>query len=94
MNPKFLDEKVKMIKDGVALLEKFLTDFQFNEADERYCGFLNVGIPDVVIGEEDYVTFRFICNNPNIFESILKELGGDTESGFHEEETIFIKLKK
>jgi len=73
---------------GIELIHKFLSDYQFDKEDEGYLGFLNVGVD--LLNEEDAETFEYICDNPDVFEPIIDECGGDTEDGLHKEETVFI----
>ena len=76
-------------KEAIDLLEKFRTDYQFNKEDERYLGFLNVGL-DRLDDQEDRSAWFLILRNPGVFMPIIHELGLETEEGLHLEETIFI----
>jgi len=76
-------------KEAIDLLEKFRTDYQFNKEDERYLGFLNVGL-DILDDQEDRSTWFLILRNPGVFMPIIHELGLETEEGLNLEETVFI----
>jgi hypothetical protein len=76
---------------AIALLIVFMEDYQFDPDDPGYLGFINVGMD--LLDPEDAKTFRFICEHPLMFEDILYSLGGMTERGFDEEETVIRHLK-
>lgn len=79
------------IKAGVDLLESFRTDFQFDETDPGYLGFINVG-EDLLIHQENKDTWRFIVNNPDIFHSVIDAMGMELEGDRLDlEESIFHK---
>jgi hypothetical protein len=82
-----LTRKARIVR-AINLLEQFMNDYQFDPNDSGYLGFLNVCI-ELLVKEEDRNTFSFICQNPGLFEMVLDALGGRTENGFHENETIF-----
>ena len=76
---------------AIDLLIVFMEDYQFDPNDPGYLGFLNVGWD--LLDYEDAKTFRFICQHPLMFEDILYSLGGMTERGFDEAETVIRHLK-
>ena len=85
------DEWEEYLVKAIALLMVFMDDYQFDPDDPGYLGFLNVGMD--LLDYEDAKTFRFICEHPLMFEDILYSLGGMTERGFDEEETVIRHLK-
>jgi hypothetical protein len=72
-------------KTGVLFLIKVRNDYQFDQMDPGYLGFLNCG-------EEitDDPGFMILVKNQEEFEPIMEGLGIDTESGIYAEETVFI----
>lgn len=79
-------EFVQVMK-GVTLLMDFRNDFQFDEEDQGYLGFLNTGVP--LLNDEDGETFRFIVENQEWYAPVMEKLGLTTEQGFDEDETVF-----
>jgi len=82
-----LTRKARIIR-AINLLDQFLNDYQFDPSDSGYLGFINVG-RELLVKEEDRNTWSFICQNPRLFEIVLDALGGKTENGFREDETVF-----
>lgn len=80
-------EFVQIMK-GVILLIDFRNDFQFDEEDPDYLGFLNTGVD--LLSPEDAETFRFIISNQEFYNPVMDKLGLTTESGLDEEETVFV----
>ena len=80
-------EFVQVMK-GVILLIDFRNDFQFDEEDPDYLGFLNTGVP--LLSDEDGETFKFIIKNQEFYKPVMDKLGLTTESGLDEEETVFV----
>ena len=79
------------IKAGVDLLEGFRTDFQFDETDPGYLGFINVG-EDLLPDQKDKDTWRFIVTNPDIFHSVIDAMGMELEGDRLDlDETVFTK---
>lgn len=76
---------------AIDLLMIFMEDYQFDPDDPGYLGFINIGVD--LLDYEDAKTFRFICQHPLMFEDILYSLGGMTERGFDEDETVIRHLK-
>lgn len=71
-------------KMGVLFLIRVRNDYQFEEGPD-HLGFLNCG-EDIT----DDPGFMIVVKNSEEFEPIMKELSLTTESGIHEEETVFI----
>ena len=80
-------QKFKM---AIALLEGFANDFQFDETDPGYLGFINVGI-DLLPDPADKETWTYICENRVLFMLVLPELGLATEEGLDLDETVFVR---
>jgi hypothetical protein len=70
---------------GIAFLESVKNDFQFDKNSPDYLGFLNCG-EDIT----DHPGYMILVNNEEEFIDILEEMGIDTESGIHAEETVFV----
>ena len=79
-------EFVQIMK-GVILLIDFRNDYQFDEENEDYLGFLNTGVD--LLSDEDAETFRFIVRNQDQYLEVMEKLGLTTEWGLNEEETVF-----
>jgi hypothetical protein len=71
-------------KAGVMFLISVRNDYQFDPKSPGYLGFLNCGA-DIT----DDPGFMILVKNQEEFEPIMEGLGLDTESGIHEEETVF-----
>ena len=85
-------ETSRLIQEGINLLATILNDYQFDEDGDDFLDFINVGLPIMEVKRHE--TWRFICDNPEIFKPILSELGGKIESGvFDLEETVFTRFK-
>ncbi len=85
-------ETSRLIQEGTNLLATFLNDYQFDEENDDFIDFINVGLP--IMEVKHHETWRFICDNPEIFKPVLSKLGGRTESGsFDLEETVFRRFK-
>jgi len=85
-------EKSRLIQEGTNLLATILNDYQFDEDGDDFLDFINVGLP--IMEVKHHETWRFICDNPEIFKPILSELGGKIEGGvFDLEETVFTRFK-
>jgi len=79
----------EMIVKGTDLIYAICNDEQFDPTHEIYQGFLNVGYGGYV-PTTDIVTWKFICNNPNIFKPIIYKLGLKLEDDILDyEETVF-----
>ena len=80
------------IKAGVDLLESFANDYQFDETDPGYLGFINVGI-DLLATEADKGAWRYVVANPDLFLPVLDRLGLFVDVGrkLDLEETVFTK---
>jgi hypothetical protein len=78
----------EMIAKGLQFIHYDIAgDEQFDPTNELYCGFLNVGLDTV----DDQITWKFICNNPDIFKPIISKLGLKLEGGvLNIDETVFI----
>ena len=76
------------LKLGVDFLKSVKNDFQFDKEDPGYLGFLNCG-DDIT----DDPGFMIVVNNEEEFIPIMEEMGIDTESGIHAEETVFILIE-
>ena len=86
------NETSRLIQEGTNLLATFLNDYQFEEGSAEFLDFINVGLP--ILDDKHHEAWRFICNNPKIFEPVLSELGGRIEGGsFDLEETVFRRFK-
>jgi hypothetical protein len=77
----------KELELGIEFLKKVKSDFQFDTEDPGYLGFLNCG-EDIT----DDPGYMIIVNNSEEFSRIMAEMGIDTESGIHAEETVFILI--
>lgn len=80
----------RLIQDGTQLLEQFLNDYQFNEESDDFINFINVGLP--IMEVKHHETWRFICENPKVFNPIIDELGGIVEGDLDLDETVFRRL--
>ncbi len=80
-------ETSRLIQEGTNLLATFLNDYQFDEESNDFIDFINVGLP--IMEVKHHETWRFICDNPEIFKPVLSKLGGIVENGFGLEETVF-----
>lgn len=76
-------------KAGVLFLISVKNDYQFDPKSPDYLGFLNCG-EDIT----DDPGFMILVKNQEEFEPIMEGLSIDTESGIHEEETVFIIKQK
>jgi hypothetical protein len=72
---------------GIKFLLNVKNDFQFDKTSPDYLGFLNCG-RDIT----DDRGFMVIVEHQEEFEPIMESLGISTESGIHEDETIFILI--
>ena len=70
---------------GIKFLLNVKNDFQFDKTSPDYLGFLNCG-HDIT----DDQGFMVIVEHQEEFEPIMEALGIGTESGIHEDETVFI----
>jgi hypothetical protein len=84
------NETSRLIQDGTNLLATFLNDYQFEEGSAEFIDFINVGLP--ILDDKHHEAWRFICDNPKIFEPIITKLGGITERGLDLDETVFRRL--
>lgn len=85
-------ETSRLIQEGTNLLATFLNDYQFDEENDDFIDFINVGLP--IMEVKHHETWRFICDKPEIFKPILSELGGKIQGGsFNLEETVFTRFK-
>ena len=84
------NETSRLIQEGTNLLATFLNDYQFEEGSAEFINFINVGLP--ILDDKHHEAWRFICDNPKIFEPIITKLGGITESGLNLDETVFLRL--
>ena len=80
----------RLIQDGTQLLEQFLNDYQFNEESDDFINFINVGLP--IMEVKHHETWRFICENPKIFNPVIDKLGGIVEGDLDLDETVFRRL--
>ena len=84
------NETSRLIQEGTNLLATFLNDYQFEEGSAEFINFINVGLP--ILDDKHHEAWRFICDNPEIFEPIITKLGGITERGLDLDETVFHRL--
>ena len=84
-------ETSRLIQEGTNLLAEFLNDYQFDEENDNFIDFINVGLP--IMEVKHHETWRFICDNPEIFKPILSELGGIVEGNLDLDETVFRRIK-
>lgn len=84
------NETSRLIQEGTNLLATFLNDCQFEEGSAEFINFINVGLP--ILDDKHHEAWRFICDNPKIFEPIITKLGGITERGLDLDETVFLRL--
>ena len=77
-------------KKAIDLLEGFYLDYQFDLDHPLYHGFINVGI-DLLPDPEVKETWTYICENSDLFQRILPELGLATEEGLDIGETVFVR---
>jgi len=84
------NETSRLIQEGTNLLATFLNDYQFEEGSAEFINFINVGLP--ILDDKHHEAWRFICDNPKIFEPIITKLGGITERGLNLDETVFHRL--
>ena len=87
---KITSETSRLIQEGTNLLATFLNDYQFDEESDDFIDFINVGLP--ILDDKHHEAWRFICDNPKIFEPIITKLGGITERGLNLDETVFLRL--
>ena len=82
----------RLIQEGIQLLEQFLNDYQFNEesGDNIILNFINVGLD--IMEVKHHETWRFICENPEIFNPIISKLGGVLDGPLNVNETVFRRL--
>lgn len=79
-----------MIAKGMSLIYSIMSDEAFNPAHESYQGFLNIGFGGYIPGD-DHITWKFICNNPDIFRPAIKKMGLSLEGNIlNYEETVFV----
>ena len=77
----------RLIQEGTQLLEQFLNDYQFDEEESDFINFINVGLP--IMEVKHHETWRFICENPEVFNPIIDKLGGIVEGELDPDETVF-----
>jgi len=87
---KVTSETSVLIQEGTRLLEQFLNDYQFDEESDDFLDFINVGLP--IMDVKHHEAWKFICDNSELFTSILGKLEGKTQGGFNLEETVFERL--
>ena len=78
------------LKKAIALLEGFYLDYQFDLDHPLYLGFINVGI-DLFPDPTDKETWTYICENSDLFQRILPELGLAVEGRLDLDETVFVR---
>ena len=79
-----------MIAKGMGLIYSIARDEAFDPRSESYQGFLNIGY-DGYIPSDDHVTWKFICNNPDIFKPAIKKMGLGLEGKIlNYDETVFV----
>jgi hypothetical protein len=88
---KITSNTSQLIQEGTQLLEQFLNDYQFNEESDDFINFINVGLP--IMEVKHHETWRFICENPEIFNPIIDTLGGIVEGALDLNETVFRRPK-
>lgn len=87
---KITSRTSRLIQDGTRLLEEFLNDYQFDEKSDDFINFINVGLP--IMEVKHHETWRFICENPEVFNPIIDKLGGIVEGELDLDETVFRRL--
>ena len=88
---KITSNTSRLIQKGTQLLEQFLNDYQFNEESDDFINFINVGLP--IMEAKHHETWRFICENPEVFNPIIDTLGGIVEGVLDLNETVFRRPK-
>jgi hypothetical protein len=69
------EDYVEDLKDTMDTFCRWITDYQFDKTDENYLGFINIGANPV---DRRYI--NFICDNEEIFKSILDKVGMEFET--------------
>ena len=84
---KITSDTSRLIQEGTQLLEQFLNDYQFDEESDDFINFINVGLP--IMEVKHHETWRFICENPEVFKPVIDKLGGILEGDLDLDETVF-----
>ena len=84
---KITSDTSRLIQEGTQLLEQFLNDYQFDEEKNDFINFINVGLP--IMEVKHHETWRFICENPEVFKPVIDKLGGILEGDLDLDETVF-----
>ena len=84
---KITSDTSRLIQEGTQLLEQFLNDYQFDEENDDFINFINVGLD--IMEVKHHETWKFICENPEVFKPIIDKLGGILEGDLDPDETVF-----